>query len=96
MIRETIKEYRDRILGRNVAYNRVFDKKSPYVDIVLKDLAKFCRAYDSTFDPDPRKHALQEGRREVWLRIVENLELSIDEIYRLHVVKEIHPKEDHS
>jgi hypothetical protein len=39
--------------------------------MVLEDLAQFCRANQSCFDPDPRIHAVLEGRREVWLRIQE-------------------------
>lgn len=48
---------------------------------VLEDLEKFCRANISTFDPDPRVHALMEGRREVWLRIKDHLDLSTDELF---------------
>ncbi len=43
---------------------------------VLIDLAEFCRANESTFDADPRTHALLEGRREVWLRIQQVLHLT--------------------
>ncbi len=48
---------------------------------VLKDLAKFCRAEATCFHPDQRLHALAEGRREVWLRIMDHLNLPLDEIY---------------
>jgi hypothetical protein len=51
------------------AYASVFDNKSPAVQLVIKDLMRFCRARKSTFHIDPRAHALMEGRREVWLRI---------------------------
>lgn len=44
-------------------------------DIVLADLRDFCRARETTFDADPRTHALLEGRREVWLRIANALAL---------------------
>jgi hypothetical protein len=74
--------------GRAVAYNQVFSKDNQFRDTVLKDLARFCRAHKSTFHPDPRIHAMLEGRREVWLRIIENLELSSDEIYQLHIIKD--------
>lgn len=37
---------------------------------VLADLNRFCRVNSSTFDADPRTHALLEGRREVALRIL--------------------------
>lgn len=38
-------------------------------DAALADLARFCRATQPCWHPDPRQHALLEGRREVWLRI---------------------------
>ena len=49
---------------------------APAADIVLADLREFCRARESTFESDPRLHALMEGRREVWLRIANALNLS--------------------
>lgn len=51
---------------------------------VLEDLAKFCRAKESTFHEDPRIHAVLEGRREVYLRIMQHLELSTDELLALY------------
>jgi hypothetical protein len=50
---------------------------------VLADLAKFCRANESTFDADPRLHAVLEGRREVWLRIQNHLHLTPSDLYTL-------------
>lgn len=93
MIKEKIVDFRRKLQGIAVAYNRVFDRQSPYTHQVLMDLARFCRAHQSTFHADPRLHAVLEGRREVWLKIQENLNLSIDEIYDLHKIKEIAPKE---
>lgn len=49
---------------------------------VLEDLARFCRAGETTFHPDPRVHALMEGRREVWLRIKEHLDLDLEDLLR--------------
>ena len=49
---------------------------------VLDDLARFCRADETTFHPDPRVHALMEGRREVWLRINEYLNLTPEDLLR--------------
>ena len=51
-------------------------------EAVLADLARFCRADESTFDTDPRISALMEGRREVWLRITKHLNLSPDKLAR--------------
>lgn len=50
---------------------------------VLADLAKFCRATESTFHADERLHAVMEGRREVWLRIQRHLRLNEEQIYAL-------------
>ena len=49
---------------------------------VLADLARFCRADQTTFHPDPCVHALMEGRREVWLRIKEYLDLDLEALLR--------------
>jgi hypothetical protein len=51
---------------------------------VLRDLAKFCRAHETTFNPDPRAHALAEGRREVFLRIANHMNLTEDELWELY------------
>lgn len=53
------------------------------VHAVLSDLAVFCRAGKSTFDPDPRVDALLQGRKEVWLRIAQHLGYTEDELYRV-------------
>ena len=74
--------------GRRLAYNFVFNPENQYTKEVLKDLARFCRAHNSTFNKDPRIQANLDGRREVWLRIQENLKLTDDEIYALHGVKD--------
>jgi hypothetical protein len=66
--------------GCCVAYNRIFDKQSPFTETVLADLAKFCRASESTFHVDARAHALMEGRREVYLRIQEFINLNADQL----------------
>lgn len=75
---------RDYYHERGIAFGRVFDPKGPFVDIVMADLAKFCRANESTFHTDPRAHALMEGRREVWLRIQEFLTMNADELLEKH------------
>jgi hypothetical protein len=51
---------------------------------VLVDLAKFCRAGETCFHPDPRMHAIAEGRREVWLRIANHLNLSTEQLYSIY------------
>lgn len=79
---------REKIMGRFRArrwgaYHDLFmDNGKPNVaaDIVLADLRDFCRARETTFDADPRVHALLEGRREVWLRIANALGLKETDI----------------
>lgn len=74
------------IRRRRQAYRRVLGfGQAPTDDdrrVVLKDLARFCRAHRSTgvFSHirgafDPLASARADGRREVWLRIVEHLHL---------------------
>lgn len=67
---------------RRTAYVRTFT--GPFADEVLQDLARFCRANQSTFHPDPRAHAVAEGRREVWLRIQQHLKLTDDQLWRVY------------
>lgn len=88
MIKDTEDALKRELNGRVFAYNRVFDRDNKYTIQVLTDLARFCRAHDSTFHPDARVHAALEGRREVWLRIQEYLGLSTDEILELHRIKD--------
>ena len=69
---------------RKAAYRAVFDVSAAKTPEVLKDLAKFCRANESTFHPDPRMHALLEGRREEWLRIKDHIELTDEQQLKLY------------
>lgn len=66
---------------RKMAYVAIFN--GPQGETVLADLAKFCRATETTFHTDPRAHAVLEGRREVWLRIQQNLNLTPDQLWKL-------------
>ena len=85
---EKATEFKARMQGLSIAYSRVFEKQSPFTHEVLKDLAKFCRASETTFHQDPRIHAVLEGRREVWLKIANALNMTPEELYELHKVKE--------
>ena len=80
----------DFLRRRQTAYRTVFS--GPVAEIVLADLAVFCRATTSTFHPDPRVHAVAEGRREVWLRIQNHLNLSDEQLLEL-VTQGKSPKE---
>lgn len=79
---EWLQQVRRALMARRHQYRLTF--RSPPGEIVLKDLARFCRAHHSTFHKDPRVHAMLEGRREVWLRIQHHLRLSPDELWELH------------
>lgn len=74
---------RARLDARRRAYSRVFSGKGDEADVeaVMLDLAWFCRAFTTTFHPDPRAHALGEGRREVFLRIADHVGLDIDTLF---------------
>lgn len=52
--------------------------------VVLADLARFCRASQSTAHRDPYMAARFDGRREVWLRISEHLHLPPEELFKLY------------
>jgi hypothetical protein len=69
-------------MKRRHSYQATF--RAPAARLVLADLARFCRANDTTFHADDRAHALLEGRREVWLRISQHLHLDADELFHLY------------
>lgn len=67
--------------------DRLSHRKRGYMGMpqeVLDDLRGFCRADRSCWDPDPRVHAVMEGRREVWLRIQQHMELTEEQLLRLY------------
>lgn len=71
------------IFRRQKAYQLTFEEKNEANLAVLSDLAKFCRANETTFNADPRLHAVLEGRREVWLRIQNHLKLDSESLWKL-------------
>jgi hypothetical protein len=83
-----------KIRRRRYAYRRLFlgeDGLNADGEIVLADLAKFCRATDSTavVSPvsqrvDPIAMAMAEGRREVWLRIMAHLHIDEKTVFNLN------------
>lgn len=67
--------------------DRLGQRKAAYQGIpqdVLDDLAGFCRAERTCWAADARLHALLEGRREVYLRIKEHLELTPEQLLSLY------------
>ena len=75
---------RDFLRGRSASYARVFPLTNPDAADVLADLAKFCRAHETTAHPDPHIAARLDGRREVWLRIQSHLKLTDDQLWLLY------------
>jgi hypothetical protein len=79
---------------RRYAYRRMFlgeNGLNADGEVVLADLAKFCRATSSTavVNPisrsvDPLATAMAEGRREVWLRIMAHLHIDERVIFNLN------------
>lgn len=82
MIPELVQRAREFLHARRIAYVATFS--TPMSTDVLKDLAKFCRAHKSTAHTDPYLAARLDGRREVWLRIQSHLQLSDDDLWKLH------------
>lgn len=72
---------RDYLTRRAQAYRAAFE--GPGGKLVLADLARFCRATQSTFHPDQRMSDVLVGRQEVWLRLQEHLQLTDDELWEL-------------
>ena len=70
------------LMRRRWAYQTVF--AGPQGELVLKDLARFCRAHSTTFHADQRVHALLEGRREVWERIARHRGMTADDLWRMY------------
>ena len=74
------------LTSRQQAYRLVFT--GPMADKVLRDLARFCRANESTFHSDPRMHAVLEGRREVILRICKHLKIDTQTFLKMYGVSD--------
>lgn len=79
---EAVEQAKRWLFRRRYAYQTTF--RGPLADEVLRDLARFCRANQSTFHTDDRAHALAEGRREVWLRIANHLNLPPDRLWAIY------------
>lgn len=75
------------LFKRRTAYNTTF--RNPFGEVVLEDLAKFCRAHKTTWE-EAVKHdnahlaAKMDGRREVWLRIQHHLRLTDEQLWKLY------------
>lgn len=71
------------IRRRKQAYMSVFadPNKAEDLEFVLLDLAQFCRAYAPTFDLNAKLQDLKEGRREVYMRIMDFTRLSHETLF---------------
>lgn len=70
------------VFKRQRAYQHVFNGIAG--EEVLKDLARFCRANDSTGHQDSHVAARLDGRREVFLRIQQHLRLTQEQVWALY------------
>lgn len=81
---------RQAILKKRSGYRALFKPGTVATDIVLADLAQFCRArstpavYSQVAGTiDPMATGIMIGRLEVWHRIASNVHLSDADLYRL-------------
>lgn len=80
---KAVKAVQDTIRARQGAYVRWWQGKPIGDDnrIVADDLRRFCRGGMSAYDDNERVHLLLTGRQEVWLRIMDHVQLSFDDLY---------------
>lgn len=80
----------DFLRSRKKAYQLTFNKRDGSAVFVLRDLAVFCKATVTTEVPGDRDKALiLEGRRQVWLRIQNHLNLTSEELFALYSGKQL-------
>jgi hypothetical protein len=81
----TLVEVMEFLSGRKRSYQLTFQLNQPANVAVMEDLAKFCRANESCAVPgDHDKTLMLEGRREVWLRIQQHLQLPPEILFSLY------------
>ena len=72
----------------------------PAMQELLIDLAVFCRANETCVVKDMHgkvdmdRTMMLEGRREVWLRIQEHLNLNIQQLYSLYTGRQFNPGDE--
>jgi hypothetical protein len=82
------------IEGRKRAYCLAFG--SPSGIAVMDDLTPFCRGAATCFHADARIHAALEGRREVWLRIQEHLNLTPEQLFERYAKRPLMQEDDNA
>lgn len=91
-IRAAVGKLLERLRVRKVNYQLAFG--SPAGKEVLKDLTRFCRAYETCWHPNARAQAMMEGRRQVFLRIEQHLNLSPSDLAAIYRVSVLEQEED--
>ena len=86
MLQAQISKIKQLFRSRKIAYQQTFNN-GVASKAVLVDLAKFCRANDTTFNKDPRLSAVLQGRHEVWLRVQQYLNLTPEELFDIHHIR---------
>lgn len=67
--------------ARQRAYRALFgNADADAIALVMEDLKHFCRGERSAFHVDERVHCLITGRQEVYARIKQHLELTLDQL----------------
>ena len=79
---DAVRKVRDFLTTRGQAYRATFS--GPEGEKVLADLARFCRAHESTFNENPDVARQLDGRREVFLRIQHQLQLTDGQLWDLY------------
>jgi len=85
-LEEAVRLFRRKVLLRARSYQAVLAPRGAVDrdrEIVLADLRDFCRAMTTTFRLDHCDAARLQGRREVWLRITQHLNLDEARIQKL-------------
>ena len=75
------------------AYNLTFNQ-SKASQQVMKDLGDFCHGWDTTFDKDPHISSRLQGRREVFLRIMNHLHMPEEKLMALYLNRPINDEEN--
>lgn len=83
-IKQSTLDFMRRLFGRTQK-SYVMSIGSPAGKDALADLARFCYACEPVWHSDPNVRIALEGRREVWLHIQKNLQLSEQQVWELYI-----------
>ena len=88
VFKDVVDKLKSILFARQHSYLVTF--KGVHGEKVLADLARFCKAHSSSISPKEEKLVyVYEGRREVWLRIANQLNLSQEQIWDLYGRKDL-------